>query len=399
MTDTPRRRSIVRRSPVPGSVSSPVVTPLFSSVVYRSVDADQMDAQYEGRSAGFTYSREGHPNAALVADRLAWMEGAGHGVMTASGMAAVSAVFLGLLRAGDHVVAGNQLYGRSLRLLNQDLPRLGFETTLVDTSDAGAVAAAVRPETRMILAEVVSNPTLRVADMPAIADIAGRRGLLLVVDNTFTTPLGYRPLDHGADVVIHSVTKLLGGHSDVLAGFAAARDVEHARALEDAVVSWGLTASPWDCWLAERGLHTFELRYERACRNAKALCDHLRGLPGVKRVVYPGEPDHPDAALCERVLGGRNGNMVSFEIEGGRAQANALLRNAGGIAFAPTLGDVSTTLSHPVTSSHREVSGQARRALGITEGFFRLSVGVEDVELLKEELSSAVAAALEAGRA
>lgn len=392
MSDAPEKRSIVRRNPVPASISRPLVTPLYGSVVYRSTDADQMDDQYEGRAAGFTYSREGHPNAAVVADKLAWMEGVERGMMTASGMAAVSALFLGLLKAGDHVVAGNQLYGRSLRLLTRDLRRLGFDSTLVDASDASAVAAAVRPETRMILVEVVSNPTLRVADMPAIADIARRHGALLAVDNTFPTPLGYRPFDHGADVVIHSVTKLLGGHSDVLLGFAAARDPDLCQALDETVVSWGLTASPYDCWLAERGLHTFELRYERACRNAKALCDHLRSLPGVLRVVYPGEADHPDASLCAAVLGGRNGNMVSFEIEGGRAAANALLRNAGGIAFAPTLGDVSTTLSHPVTSSHREVSAEVRSALGITEGFFRLSVGIEDVTLLKEELGAAVAA-------
>ncbi len=393
MTDNRDHRSIVRRSITPESVARPLVTPLYGSVVYRCTDADEIDAQYEGRLHGYTYSREGHPNAAVVAEKLAWMEGADWGTMTASGMAAVSAIFLGLLKAGDHIVAGNQLYGRSLRLLTRDLKRLGFDTTMVDASDAAAVEAAIRPQTRMIMVEVVSNPTLRIADMHAIAAIADRHDCLLVVDNTFTTPYGFQPYAHGADVVMHSATKLLSGHSDVLLGFVSARDPVLCEALDDAVVTWGLTASPYDCWLAERGLHTFGLRYERACANAKALCDHLRTLPGVKRVVYPGEADHPDAALAADVLQGKNGNMLSFEIHGGRAEANALLRGAGDIPFAPTLGDVATTLSHPVTSSHREVSAEVRASLGITEGFFRVSVGIEDIELLKREFTAGLSAA------
>ena len=385
-------RSVVRRQEAPASTTRPLVTPLSPSVVFRADDADALDAVYEGRAAGYSYAREGHPNASLLADKLAWLEGAKTGVVTASGMAAVSAVLLGLLKAGDHIVAGNQLYGRCLRLLTQDLPRLGFEASLVDASDAAAVAAALRPETKLLLVEVVANPTLRVADIKGIAKLARERGLIFVVDNTFTTPRGFRPFEHGADVVIHSVTKLLAGHSDATLGFAAVRDAGHHRMINDAVVTWGFNASPFDCWLAERGLNTFDLRFERAQANAKALADHLRGLKSIKRVLYPGEDDHPDRDLARDLLQGNYSHMVSFELAADRAGVNRFLRAASNLAFAPTLGDVATTISHPPSSSHRALSEAERLKLGISEGFIRVSVGIEDVDLLKREFAAAVAA-------
>lgn len=387
-------RSVVRRSVPPPSQTSPLVTPLFPSVVYCAEDADALDAVYEGRAPGYSYAREGHPNAALLADKISWMEGApAGGIMTASGMAAISAVFLALLDKGDHIVAGNQLYGRCLRLLTKDLPRLGFEASLVDAGDVSAVAAALRPETKMLLVEVVANPTLRVADIKGLARLAKERELIFVVDNTFATPLAFRPFDHGADVVIHSVTKLLAGHSDATLGYVAARDNARQQALYDAVTTWGLNASPFDCWLAERGLNTFDLRFQRAQENAKALADHLRGLPGVLRVLYPGEEDHPDAALARDLLQGNYSHMVSFDLDAERAGVNAFVRAAGNIAFAPTLGDVGTTISHPASSSHRALSVGERAALGISEGFIRVSVGIEDIDLLKREFTAAIAAA------
>jgi len=390
-------RSLVRRSRAPVSVSRPVVTPLSPSVVYRSTDADELDSQYEGRAQGYTYAREGHPNATVLGEKLDWMEGVtpamGKGVVTGSGMAAISAMFLGLLRKGDHIVAGDQLYGRSLRLLRDDLPRMGFDATLADPTDARAIEAAIRPETRLILVEVVSNPTLRVADMEGIAEAAARRGVMLAVDNTFTTPRAYRPFAHGAAIVIHSVTKLLAGHSDVTLGWVAADTPARNKALYDAAVTWGLTPSPFDCWLAERGLHTFDLRYDRATANAAALADHLAGLEGVAQVLYPGRPDHPDHNRAVALLDGNFANMVSFRLKGGRAEVNRFLRAAEHIAFAPTLGDVGTTISHPASSSHRALTPEARAAVGIDEGFIRVSVGIEDIGQLKREFAQAVAAA------
>jgi cystathionine gamma-synthase len=280
--------------------------------------------------------------------------------------------------------------------MTQDLSRFGILTSLADPTDAAAIEAAIRPETKMILLEVVSNPTLRVADMPGILALAKARGILVAVDNTFTTPRGYRPFDHGADIVIHSVTKMLAGHSDATLGYVAARDAGLRKAIYDFAVTTGLTASPFDCWLAERGLYSFHLRYDRAEENAAALADHLAGLPGVRRVLYPTRADHPDHNRAVAILGSRGGHMVSFEVAGGRAAANALTRAMPDLAFAPTLGDIGTTLSHPASSSHRAVAAEARARIGITEGFFRISVGVEDIGLLCRDFGAGVAAAARA---
>lgn len=387
-----RPGSLIRRAELPAGVSRPVATPIQPSVVYASQSPDMLDRQYAGEVEGFTYAREGHPNAALLARRIDMLEGAEGGVITGSGMAAVTAALMGLLGQGDHVIGGDQLYGRSLRLMTEDLNRFGIATSTADPTDAAAVRAALRPETRMILVEVVSNPTLRVADMEGIAQVAREAGVLLAVDNTFTTPAAYRPLEHGADIVIHSVTKLLAGHSDVTLGYVAARDPDHRRAICEFAVTTGMTASPHDCWLAERGLFTFPLRFERAEANARALAGHLAGLEGVERVIYPGRPDHPDHARARALLAGHDGNMLSFVIRGGRAEANRFVQAAPDLAFAPTLGDVATTLSHPASSSHRALSAEARAAIGIGEGFFRVSVGIEEIDLLKADFARAAAA-------
>ena len=315
MTRDPR--SVVRRQHWPESASTPVVSPIQPSVVYASRDPDALDAQYAGQTSGYAYAREGHPNWTVLSDKLAWMEGAEAGVVTGSGMAAVGAVLLAELTAGDHVVAGDQLYGRSLRLLREEMPRMGVDVSFVDPTDGAAVAAAIRPGTRLVLVEVVSNPTLRVADMDAIEAACRDRGVALAVDNTFPTPALFRPLDRGADYVIHSVTKLLAGHSDATLGWVGTGDPDRARRLTDVAVSWGMTPSPFDCWLAERGLNTFALRRDRAEANAARLADRLAALDGVEAVLYPTRPDHPDRDRAMALLGGHGGAMVSLRLAGG----------------------------------------------------------------------------------
>ncbi|MEM7240307.1 MAG: aminotransferase class I/II-fold pyridoxal phosphate-dependent enzyme [Pseudomonadota bacterium] len=398
MTQTPKpdhsavdHRSVVRRQALPRSVSTPVVNPICPSVVFSSPDADVLDAQYEGREAGFTYAREGHPNWIALAAKLDWLEGAEGGLVTGSGMAAVGAMFQAVVKAGDHVLAGDQLYGRSLRMLKEELPRWGVEVTFADPTDGAAFATAIRPETRLALVEVVSNPTLRVADLPVIAGACKAHGVLLAVDNTFTTPRLYRPFENGADIVIHSVTKMLSGHSDVTLGYVAARDRDLSARLRDVVITWGMTPSPFDCWLAERGLNTFDLRFDRAQENAGRLADHLASLSRVESVFYPTRTDHPDHNRAEGLLPG-GGTMVSFRLKGGRAELNRFLRAAEHLPFAPTLGDVATTLSHPATSSHRILTAGQRAELGITEGFVRVSVGIEEIGLLTRDFEEAIAA-------
>ena len=387
MTETPPRMHW------PAGAGRPVAPPLQMSVVYAADTPDALDALYEGREAGYTYSREGHPNASVLADRIAALEGAPNaGIVTGSGMAAITAVMLALLTAGDRVVGGDQLYGRSLRLMAEELPRLGMRTALADPTDAGAFRRALDGGARLVLVEAVSNPTLRVADMDGIVAAAHEAGALVVADNTFTTPAGHAPFAAGADVVLHSVTKLLAGHSDAMAGWVCARDPEIMRRIEVTAVTLGLTPSPFDCWLAERGVMSFPLRYRQASATAAALADALAAMEGVERVIYPGRADHPDRARAAAILTGP-GNMVSFEVAGGRAAANALAAAAEGIAFAPTLGDVGTTLSHPASSSHRGLTPEGRARLGIGEGFFRVSVGLEPADELIPRMAAAVRAA------
>jgi len=367
----------------------PLVPPIMPSAVYIARDADQMNDVYEGRHQGFTYAREASPNADLLAAKIAGLEGAELGLVTSSGMSATGAIFLGLLKAGDHILASNQLYGRTSRLMTQELPRMGFATDLVDASDVAAVERALRPNTRLLLVEVVSNPLLRVVDVAALAKIANARGVLLVVDNTFPTPLTLQPLKLGAAIVFHSVTKMLAGHSDVTLGVVCGPR-QLLTPIRDAIVTWGLTASAFDCWLAERGMNTLELRVARANANAVALAGFLGGHTAVKRVFYPGRADHPDHQVARKLFGQSFGNMVTFELRGERDAANRFMRALESIHFAPTLGDVATIISHPAVTSHRGLTPEGREALGIHEGTIRVSVGVEESQLLIDEFKAAL---------
>lgn len=389
MSDDLKRPSVVRRTPFPQSGTVPLVPPLMPSAVFVARDADHMNDVYEGRDQGFTYAREGSPNADMLAAKIAALEGAELALVTSSGMSATAAILLGLLKAGDHILASNQLYGRTSRLVTQELPRLGFATDLVDTTDPAAVERALRPATRLLLVEVVSNPLLRVVDVEALGRIANARGVLFIVDNTFPTPLALQPLRLGADVVFHSVTKMLAGHSDVTLG-AVCGAREMLTPIRDAIVTWGLNGSPFDCWLAERGMNTLEVRVARANTNASALADFLASHAAVARVFYPGRADHPDHDVARRLFGQHTGNMVTFELRGDRSAANRFMRALESIRFAPTLGDVATIISHPAVTSHRGLTAEARDALGIREGTIRVSVGVEEPSLLIDELRAAL---------
>ena len=386
-----KKPTLQRPVDFPASASRPVVTPLSPSVVYASDHPDMLDEQYEGKISGFTYAREGHPNAQVLAQILDQMESAENGTVMGSGMAAVTSTILATLSHGDHIIGGDQLYGRSLRLMHEELPRMGIGYTLANASSSEDIAAAIQSNTKMILIEAISNPTLRVADFNGIAEICKKENIILAVDNTFTTPKAFQPLLFGADIVIHSVTKLLAGHSDVTLGYAAAKDPVFNKRIYDFAVTTGLTASPFDCWLAERGLLTFDLRFEKAQQTAEVLANALSDHPNVSKVLYPKRNDHPDVALAHTYLNGNGCNMVSFELaKQNRATANKFTEALDGIAFAPTLGDVGTTLSHPVSSSHRSMSRKDQLKNGITEGFFRVSVGLEPEEDLISSFLSAL---------
>ncbi len=366
--------------------SKPLVPPLYQSSVYTLPDLDALDRIYDAGEPGFIYARDAHPNARQLAASLAVAEGAAWAVVTGSGMAAISAILLATVEKGGRVVARNRLYGRTTQLLHQELARFGVQATFVDSNDLAAVARALETPARLLFVETLSNPLLRVADLDALGRLAHDRGCLFVVDNTFATPALTKPLERGADLVMESLTKMIGGHSDVTLGVVCGRGDLQAE-ITQVVSIWGLASNPFDCWLAERGLATLALRMRAALANAAALADWLAGQRGVSRVLYPGRPDHPDHELAGRVLQGGCGNMLCFDLAGGRDAVNRFLRRAGGVPFSPSLGHFATTCSHPASTSHRYVSPAERQRQGITDGLVRLSVGVEDLEAIQREMA------------
>ena len=368
--------------------SVPLAPPLYTSAVYTLPDLDALDAISDGHAAGYIYARDGHPNGDHLAAELAALEGGTWGIACASGMASLSAAFVALVSAGDTILASQWLYGRTTQLFKQQLVRFGVKTVSVDLSDLAATRAAiVQHKPRVLYAETMSNPMCRVLDLAALAEIAHANACRFVVDNTFATPVLCRPLELGADLVMESLTKMIGGHSDVVLGFLASKDDSLRATIADVVSMWGFAASPFGCWQAERGLLTLDLRMRAATANAEALADWLAVQPGVSRVVYPGRPDHPDHALARRLFPSGCGNMLCFELAGGRDAVNRFMRAAPGIPFSPSLGHATTTISYPAGTSHRHDSPAEREKQGITDGLIRVSAGCEPLEGLKREMA------------
>lgn len=378
----------VSTRPQPTDPASP---PIHLASVYRCDSPQQADQLLSGELAGYVYSRDGHPNADQLTQKCRELHGAEQAAVCSSGMAALALAAVSFLDRSSHVVVGNQLYGRSLQLFASELPRFGVEVTIVDTCDLVATKAALRSTTRLVVTETITNPLLRVSDISALAALAHAQGALLLIDNTLATPIVCRPLSLGADLVVESLTKLMSGHSDVLLGLFCG----HARVWQRVAAThstWGWSASPFDCWLALRGLGTLALRAERAGANAIIAARHLAQHTKVKNVAYPGLPAHADHALTLRQFDGRFGNMVTFTLDGDIAAAERFITAARAIPFCPSLGDLSTTLSHPASTSHRSFTPEQRRNLGISDSTIRLSVGIESADAVLAALGEALAA-------
>jgi cystathionine beta-lyase/cystathionine gamma-synthase len=377
----------------PLASTRPHAPPIYLSSVYECEDPQQADDLLSGRVAGYVYARDAHPNADMLAERCRELHGAERATVTSSGMGALALALVTQLHSGEHLVASNQLYGRSRSLLVEEAGRLGIASSVVDTCDLAAVRFACTAATRLIVVESISNPLLRVCDIAALAALASECGARLLVDNTFAGPLLCRPLDLGADLVLESLTKTMNGHSDVVLGLLCGRESAWQR-VPAAQSTWGLASSPLDCWLALRGLGTLELRIERACASALAVAEFLRGKPPVERVVYPGLAEHPDHALATRQFAGRYGTIVAVTLHGGAGAATRFIA-ASGIPFCPSLGEIDTTLSHPESTSHRALSPAERAALGISGGTLRLSIGIEPTEAIVAKIDRGLAAASE----
>lgn len=358
----------------------PVVSPLVQSATFFGWGNDDAPRRY---------TRLGNnPNQEAVAGKVAALEGAEAALLLASGMAATATTFLALLRSGDHVVASEHLYGTTRSLLADELPRRGIETTFVNPENRRAWRDAARPETRLLFLEVPTNPTLRVFDPAAPAAVARETGSTFVVDATFASPVNVRMLRHGADVVVHSGTKYLGGHSDVVSGVVAGERtvVEEIRRT---MIVYGAAADPHAAWLLERGIRTLALRVERQNRTALELAEWLEERTAVARVLYPGLPTHPDHEVAGRLLDGFGG-MLSVVLAGGGDAADAFMGALRTALVAPSLGGVETLVSQPRYTSHVEMSGAEREAVGIPDGFLRISVGVEDADDLKADFERAL---------
>jgi cystathionine beta-lyase/cystathionine gamma-synthase len=381
-----------RPLPLPPLATTPHAPPIYPTSVWACESPQQADDVLAGRLPGYVYQRDGHPNAYLLAEKCRLLHAAERAAITASGMGALAVAMLSQLSAGDHAVIGSRVYGKTLQLFGVEAKLLGIETTAVDTCDAAAVESAIKLNTRLLVAETIANPLLEVADIAALAEIAHRRGITLLIDNTFASPILCRPLELGADLVMESLTKTMNGHSDVILGLLTGREAVWPR-VPQVISAFGLSSSPFDCWLAERGLATAHLRIERACENALAAAEYLKSQSSrVAKVIYPGLKAHPQHALAARQFGSRSGTMVSFELAGGRPAADLFIPAAKRIPFCPSLGELNTTLSHPETTSHRGLTADQRAALGISGGTIRLSVGTESAEFIREALAEGLKA-------
>ncbi|KJE25789.1 cystathionine gamma-lyase [Geobacillus kaustophilus] len=375
-----RRKTMLIHGGIPGDPHTGAVSvPIYQVSTYKQEEV--------GKHKGFEYSRTGNPTRAALEKLIADLEGGEAGFVFASGMAAIMAVMM-LFQSGDHLVLTDDVYGGTYRVMTNVLNRFGLEATFVDTSDVANIEAHIRPNTRAIYIETPTNPLLKITDLQAAAAIARAHDLLLIVDNTFSTPYFQTPLELGADIVIHSATKYLGGHSDVVAGLAVVRTPELAERLHYVQNSTGGVLGPQDSWLLMRGMKTLAVRMEEHEENARQIAAFLAEHKAVKRVHYPGLPDHPNHELAKKQMRGFGG-MISFDV-GSLERAEKVLSRVRYFTLAESLGAVESLISLPGKMTHASIPKERREQLGITDGLIRLSVGLEDVNDLLDDLAQAL---------
>ncbi len=367
-----------------------VNVPIYQSSTFAFRDADHGAALFAGDEPGWIYTRMGNPTTRALEKNVADLEGGVDAVATSSGLGAVNTLYMTLLANGSHIVSTASVYGPSRSLLEKHFVRFGVEATFVNSSDLANVCAAIRPTTSLIYVESPSNPAMQVTDIAAVADIAHANGALLAVDNTFASPYLQRPLTLGADVVLHSVTKFINGHADVVGGLLAAADQDVARRLRDVMVNAGCNMDPHQAYLVIRGLKTLGVRVERAQQNADVIARWLEAHPKVASVRYIGLPSHPQHELARRQMRGF-GSMIAFELQGGYEAGKTLMNHVRLATLAVSLGGVETLIEHPASMTHASMSKESREAAGFTDGLVRYSVGIEDVDDLIADLEQALA--------
>jgi len=356
---------------------------LTSSFVFEN--AAQAAARFIGEQPGNIYSRFTNPTVTMFEERLAAMEGAEQCIATASGMSAILACVMGVLKAGDHIVASRSLFGATVNLFNNIIKKFGVETTYVSATDVAEWKAAVRPNTRLLFLETPSNPLTEISDIAAIAAVAKQCGALLAVDNCFCTPILQRPLELGADIVIHSATKYIDGQGRVLGG-AVLGSKKNLESVYGFLRTAGPTMSAFNAWIFLKGMETLKVRMDAHCANALELSRWLEAQPNVARVFYPGLPSHPQHALALKQQKS-GGGIVSFEVKGGKAAAWRVIDNTRLLSITANLGDTKTTITHPASTTHARITPEARAAAGITDGLIRIAVGLEAVVDIQNDLA------------
>ncbi len=388
MSFRPETRTVHPPLPHPGN--TPLGVPIYQAGQFSFDSADRLAAAFGDPDGDFFYSRYSNPTVQALEEAVTDLEGGVAGRAFASGMGAISAVLLGLVSSGDHVIAQRRLYGGTHAVLTDLARRWGVEVTLVSGDDPDEVREALRPTTRLLYLETIANPTTHVADLPALISAAASGGVVSVVDNTFASPILCRPIEHGADVVVHSATKFLGGHADIVGGVAVFASAELHRRVWDYSVEQGATTDPFAAWLTLRGMQTLALRMERQCANALVLAERLADHPAVARVYYPDLPDHPDYATARRLLSA-GGGVLAFDLAGGREAGRAFIEAVRLAALTPSLGDVKTLVLHPASTSHGQLDAEALAAAGIGAGMVRIAVGIEHPEDLWGDIEQALA--------
>lgn len=366
-----------------------VTVPIYQTSTFAFRNAEHGAALFAGAEDGYIYTRIGNPTIHALEESVAELENGCGGVATSSGMAAVCTVYLSLLDAGSHLVSTASVYGPSRGLMEKDFSRFGVQSTYVDTCDLDEVKNALRPRTKMVYIETPSNPSMQVTDIEAVAKLAHAHGCLVVVDNTFASPYLQQPLNLGADVVLHSVTKFINGHADVVGGVLVAKEPEIYKRLRRGMVNSGCNMDPHQAFLVLRGLKTLGIRMERAQRSAMEIARWLEQQPEVSRVRYIGLKSHPQHEIAKRQMKGF-GSMISFELEGGMEAGRTLMDRVRLATLAVSLGGVETLVEHPASMTHASMSAEARRAAGFSDGLVRYSVGIEDVEDLIADLRQAL---------
>ncbi len=362
---------------------------LNSGFVYD--EPETAERRFAGEDDGYVYGRYGNPTVTMFEERLALLEGAEACYALASGMASVFGALACQLKAGDHLVASQALFGSCYQVVTSILPRFGIRTTLVDGSDLAAWREAITSETKCVFLETPSNPTLEVIDLEAVCGIARAKGATVVVDNIFATPILQRPLTYGADVVVYSGTKHMDGQGRVLGGAIMSTRKFKEELLKPFLRHTGPSISPFNAWVLLKGLETMKLRVEAQSRSAQVIAEALAAMPGVTRVLYPHLDSHPQVALSRKQMT-LGGTMVTFEVAGGKQKAFNALRHLGIIDISNNLGDAKSLMTHPASTTHRNIGAEARAMMGITDGMLRLSVGLEDVDDLIGDLKQALAA-------